>query len=160
MKKVLAYLLIQTSQQACLSDEDLIKGNESPVNFMPGNSRSVCWGCNAADLQKYLGIDYDHYAKNDLILTVEECDTMFNAKLEYTRQGVEQMFVDGTQKICECALAAFIDVAYDVTPELFGIDFREYRSTTLKRHYYQAVESLGETYWCIKNTSRCSNDRA
>ena len=158
MKKTLGYLLIQISQQACLSAEDLIKGNEAPVNFMPGDSRSVCWGCNSGDLQKYLGIDYDHYAKNDLTLTVEECDTMFNAKLEYTIQEVDRLMIDDTSKICECAYAALIDVAYDATPMQIEYDFRQYANYLMSFIYHMAVESLSDTFWCYNNTSRCSND--
>ena len=152
-------MIVGSSLQACLEDKELIQRLEAPVNYMPGNSRSVCWGCIDKDMQKYLGLDYDHFAQYDLSLTEEQCDTMFNAKLDYTRQEVQKLFPSGTEKICECALASFTDVAYDVSPELIDFDLRDFIMFTQRGSYYQAAESLNDSFWCINNPSRCSSDK-
>ena len=62
MKIIKSALLISVASTACLSDSDLIKSNEGDLNFKPGDTRTVCWGCNSNDLQNYLGISYDDYA--------------------------------------------------------------------------------------------------
>ena len=90
------------SLQACLSPRDLIKENEGPVNFKPKGSLTVCWGCNGNDMERFLGLDYDHYVKNDLTLSVSECDTMFNAKFNEAIEYAETLFSDGSQNLCEC----------------------------------------------------------
>ena len=119
MKSILANLCVGYSFQACLSAEELIKENESPVNFKPGSSRTVCWGCNGSDMERFLGLDYDHYVINDLTLSVNECDTMFTAKLKEAKEYAEGIFTDGTQILCECAVAAMIDIIYDISPAIF-----------------------------------------
>ena len=74
-------LLIGYSNSACLQADELIKQNEGQINFKPGSSRTVCWGSNADDLKLYLGKDYDEYAIKGLTLSEDECNTLFQAKL-------------------------------------------------------------------------------
>ena len=119
MKSILTQLFLGISLQACLPAEQLIKENESPVNFKPGSSQTVCWGCNDRDMERFLGLSYDHYVMNDLTLSVEECDTMFTAKLKEAQEYAEGIFTDGTQILCECAVAAMIDIIYDISPAIF-----------------------------------------
>ena len=119
MRIILVQLFLGISLQACLPAEQLIKENESPVNFKPGSSQTVCWGCNDRDMERFLGLSYDHYVMNDLTLSVEECDTMFTAKLKEATEYAERLFVDGTQKLCDCAVAAMIDIIYDISPLIF-----------------------------------------
>ena len=70
-------------------------------------------------MERFLGLSYDHYVMNDLTLSVEECDTMFTAKLKEATEYAEALFVDGTQKLCDCAVAAMIDIIYDISPLIF-----------------------------------------
>ena len=56
---------------------------------------------------------------NDLTLSVNECDTMFTAKLKEAQEYAEGIFTDGTQILCECAVAAMIDIIYDISPAIF-----------------------------------------
>ena len=110
-------LCLGLTSGACLMAEDLIKRNEGPVNFYPGDSRTVCWGSNSEDLRIYLGFDYDEYAKNGWYLSEEECSTLFNSKLADAIQAADILFGHGMPS-CPCARAAAVDVIYDVSPQI------------------------------------------
>ena len=121
--------LFGTIFSACLSDEQLIKDNEGTVNFKPdSNSRSVCWGCNAADLQHYLGLDYDQMARDGSVISLADCNTMFAAKLADARSSADKIF--GKNKpSCSCARATAVDVIFDISPAVAEVDLQEWKTS-------------------------------
>ena len=74
MNLIKSSILIAVASCGCVTDSVLIKANEGPVNYTPGDSRTVCWGCNKADLLKYLNISYDDYARTGTPLSSANCD--------------------------------------------------------------------------------------
>ena len=90
-------------------------------------------------MQRFLHLDYEDYAKNDLTLTMDECDRMFRSKLLEAQYFIgTELFVDGTSDLCDCALAALTDIVYDISPAIFFPN--ELWVTDLKAHSYYAAD--------------------
>ena len=109
-------------------------------------------------MERFLGLDYDHYAENDLTLSVEQCDSMFTQKLNEAIRYAEHLFADGTQDLCSCAVAAMLDIIYDISPGAF-FENELWLSYMKTGTYLMVDESLLNTFWCQNNQKRCSNDR-
>ena len=158
--------LLGSAYSACLGDEQLIKDNEGEVNFKPDSSnRSVCWGCNASDMQKYLNLNYDHMAQDGSVISLADCNKMFAHKLADARASADKIF--GKNKpSCSCARATAVDVIYDISPAIAEVELQEWKITMDADNYLDQTSGLEEAaydwlyayQWCYMNGSRCSND--
>ena len=176
MKLLQASALFAVAYSACLSDEQLIKDNEGEVNFKPDtNSRTVCWGGNADDLKHYLGLDYDQMAKTGQVISVADCNKMFNLKVADARAIADKIF-GKSKPDCSCARATVVDVIYDMSPAndlasppaLAQVELDGWKVSMTSNYYvnWEADPTLDESaydwlyahHWCWESNARCSND--
>ena len=158
-------LFLGIAHSACLSSEQLIKENEGTVNFKPDtNSRTVCWGSNAADLKHYLNKDYDKMAKDGTAISQADCDKMFSLKLADAEASADKIF-GANRPDCSCARATAVDVIYDISPTIAEQELKDWTTTMNANLYYDDTEYVEAAYdwlyayhWCYGNINRCSND--
>ena len=90
-------------------------------------------------MEKY-GVDY---LDTSLVLTTAECDSIFQKQLFEARELAKKLFGEIP---CDCANAAFVDMAYDRKSTLEVKD--DLIAAIKKGDYRESAWIVGQEHWC------------